>query len=358
MIPLRIFLGVVAVIAMGASLVGAAMSIKINWEFATTLGRNSEWGFYLALAFASVEGTRLLMPFLRRGLTLAELKAPARWAGVAFWTFTLISFLSAAGFFAMNRADSTAQRSAQLSQTKSFKAEVDTLTRRIEHARTDRSAAEIDALIKGLPRGDPDKQRSKLEAERAAAIQREADEKRLGELQNSAGWKTAVTTAVATTDAQIDMIVSALPFEKETAEKWVAISLITIAIIALELLVGFTPFAAAMVLVWALRRHHPVINAKTQKIPEKSTVGEVPGLTSRDEYSDERALADVKKQLLVVREISTISHLQTKWGWTYPKTQRRLQEWQSRGVLRLEKRGSNWVICRADPKLSVVASSA
>lgn len=354
MIALRIALGFVAGLAICAAMLGAAMSIKINWEFASTLGRNSEWAFYLALAFASVEGTRLLMPFLRHGLRLSDLKKPAKAATFAFWIFTLISALSAAGFFAMNRSDSNAQRSAQLSQTKSYKIELDNITSRLSHSGSLRSVAEIDAEIKALPKGDPEKHKPRLEVERAASIQRDKDEKRLAELRSSAEWKTSIQTAVATTDAQLEMFASALPFDKEATEKWVGIGVITLTIIALELLVGFTPYAAAMVLVWAIKPQTHPFNGKTRNSRGITGVSEDGSLTLNGKATEEKALADIKAQLRVVREISGINQLANKWGWTFPYTERRLKEWQSMGVLRLERRPTGWVITRVPSKLSVV----
>lgn len=358
MIPLRIALGLFSLLALGAAGIGAVMSVKINWEFAQTLGKNAEWGFWLALTFAAVEVARLFMPFIARGLRLADLGSYAKKAGIAFWVFTAISASSAGGFFAMNRADSNAQRSAQISQTKSYQQEMDRLSRRLEINGGVRSVAEVEAEIKGLPKNDPDKRKPALEVEKAAAAQRDKDEARMRELRSSAEWKTTLSTAIATADAQLDFLTSVAPIDKDQAQRWAAVVTIIAAILALELLVGFTPFASVMVLVWALKPQTPVINAKTRKTPEKSGIGEWRELTPVAEYTDEDALKDIKSQLRLVREISTVSQLQNKWGWTYPKTLRKLQNWQSMGVLRLEKRDHNWIICRTDPKLSVVSTKA
>lgn len=358
MIYLRIALGLFSVFALVAAGVGSFMSVKINWEFAHTLGKNAEWGYWLALTFASVEVARLFMPFIARGLRYAEMEGWARKAGFAFWVFTIISATSAAGFFAMNRADSNAQRSAQMSQTKSYQQEMDRLSRRLEANSAVRSVAEIDAELKFLPRGDPDRRKPALESEKAAAQQRDKDEIRMRELRSSAEWKTTLSTAIATMDAQYDLFTSVAPLDKDQAQKWAALITIGVAILALELLVGFTPFASVMVIVWALKPPQTVINAKTRKTPEKSGVDEGRELTPAAEYTDEDAIKDIKAQLRLVREISTVSQLQNKWGWTYPKTLRKLQNWQSMGVLRLEKRDHNWIICRADPKLSVVSTKA
>lgn len=356
MIPLRIALGAFSLFALVAAGTGAVMSVIINWEFAHTLGRNAEWGFWLALTFASVEVARLFMPFIARGLRLADLNSYAKKAGIAFWVFTLISASSAAGFFAMNRADSNAQRSAQMSQTKSYQQEMDRLSRRLEANATVRSVAEIDAELKSIPKSDPDKRKPALEIEKAAAAQRDKDETRMRELRSSAEWKTTLTTAIATADAQLDIFTSVGPLDKDQAQKWAVLFSIGLAILALELLVGFTPFASVMVIVWALKPPPAVINAKTRKTSEKSGVGEGRELTPAAQFTDEDALKDIKSQLRLVREISTVSQLQNKWGWTYPKTLRKLESWQSMGVLRLEKREHNWIICRPDPKLSVVSS--
>lgn len=351
MIPLRIALGFFSILALCAAIIGATMSVKINWEFAQTLGRNAEWGFWLALTFASVEVARLFMPFISRGLRLAEIEGAAKKATVAFWVFTVISATSAAGFFAMNRADSNAQRTAQVSQTKSYQQEMDRLALRLERHAGVRSVAEVDAEIKSIPKADPEKRRPALEIERASAVQRDKDEARMRELRSSAEWKTTLSTAIATADAQLDFLTSVAPLDKDQAQKWAAIVTIAAAILALELLVGFTPFAASMVIVWAIKPPSPVNNAKARNSLEKSESTPLGALTSNGKFSNQKALSDLQSLLSKHREIQTIGTVQKRWGWTYPLTKRRLEEWEAKGHCSLEKRGDTWFITVAKPRL-------
>lgn len=381
MIPLRIALGVVAVLALVAAGLGACMSVKINWEFAQTLGRNSEWGFYLALAFASIEGVRLLVPFLHKGLHLSGMKAMARWMGVAFCIFTLASVISAAGFFAMNRSDSTAQRSAQMSQTQIYRVEVETLAARMQRNASTRSVGEIDADLKPLPKGDPE--RIKLDKEKAAAIQRDKDAVRLEELRRSDGWKTAISAAITSKDTQIEMIADAMPwFDKATSEKYAAIALILVVIIALELLVGLTPFAAVMVLVWAVRSHKGTDTTSgagytSTDRPPKNDAGlsnehaENPGKSGSTAvldnpkatgYTTEEAKEDVTRWLAMGSEIPSATVLQLRWKWSNQTTLRKLKAWRDEGLLRLEKRGNRMAILPAKqmerPTMRLVQATA
>ncbi len=358
MIPLRIALGFVSILALGAALLGAVMSVKINWEFALTLGRNAEWGFYLALAFAAVEGTRLLMPFLRRGLTLADLKGPARCASIAFWVFTLISASSAGGFFAMNRADSNAQRTAQLSQTKSYQQEMNRLTERLEKHKDVRSVAEVDAELKALPKADPDRRRSHLELEKATAQQRDRDEARLKELRSSAEWKLTLQTAIASTDGGLDWLISAAPIDKDAAQKWGMIFLVLSAIVAIELLVGFTPFAATMVLVWALKPTPPSRLTENGKKPSK-TDGP-PDLDGQQKpgISYEEALKDLREFFPKRKHDVTVAYLCDRWRSPKPTVHWRLKEMERRKQLTLGKSSEGrTIVVSVDPALKDIKKS-
>jgi hypothetical protein len=358
MIPLRIALGVCAFLALCAALLGAVMSVKINWEFALTLGRNAEWGFYLALAFAAVEGTRLLMPFLRRGLTLADLKGPARGATVAFWVFTLISASSAGGFFAMNRADSNAQRTAQLSQTKSYQQEMNRLTERLERHKDVRSVAEVEAELKAIPKADPDKRKPALELERATALQRDKDEARLKELRGSAEWKLTLQTAIASTDGGLDWLTAAAPIDKDVAQKWGMIALILSAIVAIELLVGFTPFAATMVLVWAIKPPPTSRLTETGKKPNKTDTP--PDLDGQQKpgISYEAALKDLREFFPRRKHDVTVAYLCERWRSPKPTVHWRLKEMERRRQLTLGKSSEGrTIVVSVDPALKDVKKS-
>src|SRR5262245_40204907 len=102
MTSLRIAIGIAALLLLAAAAVGAAMSVQINWAFATTLSADPVTSTRLALLFAAIETSRILMPFAVKGLEV--LKWSAKGPRVAFWVFTAISVGSAAGYFAGNRA--------------------------------------------------------------------------------------------------------------------------------------------------------------------------------------------------------------------------------------------------------------
>jgi hypothetical protein len=246
--PLRVALGIVAVLVFAGAAVGAIMSVTINWAFALTIAGSASYASTVALCFAAIECTRILMPLVKKGLETADLKGFARIAGLAFWVFTTISVSSAFGFFAMNRADATAQRGSTVSQTASYKAELDAITRRMERAPDMRSVAEVEAELATIGRHDP--RRGQLQIERAAAEQREKDLKRLPELRAADAWKVVVVAK----DAQLETLADALPWDRDLTVRVGAVVLILLAVFALELLIGFTPSAAIMLLVWACRR--------------------------------------------------------------------------------------------------------
>ena len=248
MTPLRIALGIVAVLVFAGAAVGAVMSVRINWAFALTVAGSASYATTVAMSFAAIECTRILMPLVRKGLQTADLAGLARAAGFAFWVFTAISVTSAFGFFAMNRADATAERGKSVSQTKSYRAELDAITRRMEKTPDVRSPAEVEAELATVGRHDP--RRGALLIEKAAAEQRAKDLARLPELRGADTWKVAVVAK----DAQLEMLADALPWDRDLTLRIGAVLLILAVVVALELLIGFTPSAAVMLLVWACKR--------------------------------------------------------------------------------------------------------
>lgn len=320
-LALRIALGAVAVLALAASGVGIVMSVKINWEFAQTLGRNPEAGLYLAATLASVEVARIMMPFVAKGLKLAQLRNS--WAHWAFGLFTVVSIVSAFGYFALNRADSAAQRGLQVSLSKGFKAELDAVSLSLERNASVRAIGEIDADLKPLSRSD--NRRAALEKERASAEQREKDRKRLSDLSAAHAWnveipssKDAQTELIADTIASLPWMEGSKEERKAGIQRGVTVAIILATILALELLVGVTPFAAIMVLVWACRR------PEDQNVPQMPSEGTDPseGKNHRSKAfrsKSRKAPAEAYKDLLYMlgsgQEVPSQSWLADRWGW-------------------------------------------
>ncbi len=245
----------VAILGLPMVLGLTAVSVVMNFRFGLLLGRSHLDGLIYASASACADILKCLIPIVlgwswanrRLFITLA--------AGLLFLIFTAYSVTSSLGYAAINRAERSGQRAAEISRHRDLRAELDHKLAQRTSLPAFRPAATLDAELlatrqharwtatRGCAQATLVESRAfcdsyfRLKAERATAeAATRLDEEIAGLRRQVAGLSEAAQTGAA--DPQLELIAQILSLGQDTAR--LALTILLSALVECGSAFGFT----------------------------------------------------------------------------------------------------------------------
>jgi hypothetical protein len=144
---MRHALGVLGICAAGVLLL---VSAAMNWRFGYQLGTTEFDGVIYGSASAAADCLKALVPFFFFAALKNKMWSQAVASAVVWTVVTAYSLTSALGHAALNRADTSGQRAAQVSTYKDLRADLDRAKSQLGWIPQHRPAATVSAELAGL----------------------------------------------------------------------------------------------------------------------------------------------------------------------------------------------------------------
>lgn len=144
---MRHALGVLGICAAGVLLL---VSAAMNWRFGYQLGKTEFDGFIYGSASAAADCMKALVPFFFFAAIKNKAWSQAAASALVWSVVTVYSLTSALGHAALNRADTSGQRSAQALSYKDVRADLDRAKAQLGWVPQHRPAATVRAELSGL----------------------------------------------------------------------------------------------------------------------------------------------------------------------------------------------------------------
>ncbi|MCB1510484.1 MAG: hypothetical protein KDJ36_06235 [Hyphomicrobiaceae bacterium] len=144
---MRHALGVLGICAAGVLLL---VSAAMNWRFGYQLGKTEFDGFIYGSASAAADCMKALVPFFFFAAIKNKAWSQAVASALVWSVVTVYSLTSALGHAALNRADTSGQRSAQVQSYKDVRADLERAKSQLGWVPKHRPAATVKAELAGL----------------------------------------------------------------------------------------------------------------------------------------------------------------------------------------------------------------
>lgn len=144
---MRHTLGVLGICAAGVLLL---VSAAMNWRFGYQLGKTELDGIIYGSASAAADCMKALVPFFFFAAIRNKMWSQAVASAMVWSVVTVYSLTSALGHAALNRADTSGQRAAQVLSYKDVRADLDRAKAQLGWVPQHRPAATVQAEISGL----------------------------------------------------------------------------------------------------------------------------------------------------------------------------------------------------------------